>query len=103
MNSLAENAKHEASIRNVVDVALEVRIRLRDAQVIFGSVNRAARDNTGCFEIRPWGVKQSLNIRFTDVALAVTVRQMGWTQHRAIATAQGAGIFNKVRKVEQPA
>jgi hypothetical protein len=92
---------HESSIRGVVDFAREVRLQLRDAQVIFGSITETTRDNTGSFRIRPWGLRQSLDIRFMDVAVAATVRQMGWTQHRAIATAQQAGVFTSTRKVDK--
>jgi len=89
------------TIRNVIDFAHEVRIHLHDAQVIFGSVTRAAnaaakspRDGeTGSFRIKPWGLASSMAIQFDDVSLAAPVKQMGWQRHRAIAAAQQAGIF----------
>jgi hypothetical protein len=93
MTPLAESAKHEASIRSVVDIAREVRIHLRDAQVIFGSIAPAARDMSGSFRIKPWGVNVPVEIRFTDVTVASPVKQMAWANHRAIAVAQQAGIF----------
>jgi hypothetical protein len=48
---------HEKTIRNVVEFAREVRIHLRDAQVIFGSVTAVdgAHDEDGSFSIRPLG------------------------------------------------
>jgi hypothetical protein len=105
MTPLALNEKkcaaHEASIRSVVDIAREVRIHLRDTQVIFGSITTAARDKSGSFRIRPWGLKSSLDILFTDVTVASPVKQMGWIQHRAIAEAQQAGIFTNPRKVDK--
>jgi hypothetical protein len=100
-NSAPKCDPHESLIRGVVDFAREVRIQLRDMQVIFGSITPAVRTQTGSFRIQPWGLKQSVEVRFMDVAVAATVRQMGWTQHRAIATAQQAGIFTNVRKVDK--
>jgi hypothetical protein len=108
------------TIRNVIDFAHEVRIHLHDAQVIFGSVTRAANagakshpfgcstpsgvpqrlaaapagdGETGSFRIKPWGLATWMAIQFDDVSLAAPVKQMGWQRHRAIAAAQQAGIF----------
>jgi len=83
------------TIRNVVEFAREVRIHLRDAQVIFGSVTAAARahDDDGSFLIRPWGLTESKAIRFDEISLASPVKQMGWKRHREIAAAQHAGVF----------
>lgn len=92
---------HESTIRSVVEVAREVRLQLRDTQVIFGSITPATRANDGSFGIRPWGIRQPVSIRFMDVAVAATVRHMSWTQHCAIAAAQQAGIFTNARKVEK--
>ena len=91
---------HEITIRNVVEFAREVRIHLRDAQVIFGSVTAAtkANDEAGSFSIRPWGLKESKAIRFDDISIATPVKQMGWKRHREIAAAQQAGVFASVRR-----
>jgi hypothetical protein len=89
---------HELTIRSVVDFAHEVKIHLHDAQVIFGSVVSTPKDEGGYFRIRPWGLSESMAIKFHDVAIASPVRQMGWQRHRAIAAAQQAGIFATVRK-----
>jgi hypothetical protein len=43
-------------------------------------------------------VKHPIEVRFADVTLATPVKQMGWEQHRAIATAQQAGVFASVRR-----
>jgi hypothetical protein len=99
--SASKSDPHESTIRSVVEVAREVRLQLRDTQVIFGSIAPASRDNDGSFRIRPWGIPQPVNIRFMDVAVAATVRHMSWTQHRAIAAAQQAGIFTNARKVDK--
>src|SRR6266542_2139460 len=88
----------ELTIRNVVDFAHEVRIHLHNAQVIFGSVTPTPNSETGSFRIRPWGVTESMAIPFDDVSLASPVKQMGWERHRAIATAQQAGIFATARR-----
>jgi hypothetical protein len=98
MTPFAESAKHEASIRSVVDIAREVRVHLQDTQVIFGSISPTAGHKSGSFRIKPWGVKLPIEIRFTDVTVASAVKQMGWAQHRAIAEAQQAGIFASARK-----
>jgi len=89
---------HESMIRNVVDFAREVRVHLHDTQVIFGSITTVDRALVDSFRMRPWGMKQSIEIQFADVSLAAPVKQMGWEQHRAIATAQQAGIFTTKRK-----
>ena len=86
-------------IRSVVDFAREVRVHLHDAQVIFGSIMPADRAGVDSFRLRPWGMKQSIEIQFVDVTLATPVKQMGWEQHRAIATAQQAGVFTPVRRI----
>jgi hypothetical protein len=88
---------HEATVRSVVDYAREVRVHLKNERVIFGSIKQAERCD-GSFFILPWGMKQSLQVRFADVTLATPVKQMGWEQHRAIATAQQAGVFATVRR-----
>jgi hypothetical protein len=89
---------HESAIRGVVDFAREVRIHLRDMQVIFGSVMGAAERGSAVFRLRPWGVRTTIDVPYDHVVLASTVKQMGWEQHRAIASAQQAGIFTSVRK-----
>jgi hypothetical protein len=100
-----QNAKrrdlHETTIRSVVDFAREVRIHLRDMQVIFGSVTETAARGTGSFRLRPWGVPRSIDIPFDDVVLASTVKQMGWERHRAIAVAQQSGVFTSIRKIDK--
>lgn len=92
---------HESMIRSVVDFAREVRIHLRDMQVIFGSVEEPTDRGTGSFRIRPWGHTETMNIQFDDVVLASTVKQMGWERHRAIAMAQQSGVFTNVRKIDK--
>ena len=91
---------HEVVVRSVVDSAREVRIHLNDARVVFGSIKQAAEPCVGSFRILPWGVKQPIEVRFADVTLATPVKQMGWEQHRAIATAQQAGVFATVRRAK---
>jgi hypothetical protein len=89
---------HESTIRGIVDFAREVRIHLRDMQVIFGTVARPADRGAETFRIRPWGLTESMDIQFDDVVLASTVKEMGWERHRAIAVAQQSGIFTNARK-----
>jgi hypothetical protein len=92
---------HEMTIRNVVEFAREVRIHLRDAQVIFGSVTAAAstHDDDRSFWIRPWGLTESQAIRFDEISVAAPVKQMGWKRHREIAAAQHAGVFVLSRRM----
>jgi hypothetical protein len=97
-NDARKRDTHESLIRSTVDFAREVRIHLRDAQVIFGTVRGRANPDAGSFRIRPWGFTESIDIRFDDVALASTVKEMGWQRHCAIAAAQQAGIFTSARK-----
>jgi hypothetical protein len=98
-SSTTQRDAHESSIRGVVDFAREVRIHLRDDHVIFGSVIERTARGTGCFRIRPWGHTAPMDIRFDDVALASTVKQMGWDRHREIAVAQQAGVFASIRRI----
>jgi hypothetical protein len=93
--------EHESAIRSVVDVAREVRIHLRDMQVIFGTVGESGERDPGSFRIRPWGVTRAIDIQFEDVILASTVKQMGWERHRAIAVAQQSGIFVNAGKTNK--
>jgi hypothetical protein len=102
MTDLLPNARkrdeHESAIRGIVDFAKEVRIHLRDMQVIFGTVAERADRANGSFRIRPWGLAESRDILFDDVVLASTVKEMGWERHRAIAAAQQSGVFTNARK-----
>jgi hypothetical protein len=86
---------HEMTIRNVVEFAREVRIHLRDARVIFGTVAAAtgANDGSGSCLIRPWGLTEPKVFRFDEISLASPVKQMGWKRQREIAAAQHAGVF----------
>jgi len=94
---------HETTVRNVVEFAREVRIHLRDAQVIFGSVTAtaSAHNDDRSFWIRPWGLTESKAIRFDDISIASPVKQMGWKRHREIAAAQHAGVFVLSRKISK--
>jgi hypothetical protein len=102
MTDLLQNARkrdgHESMIREIVDFAREVRIHLRDEQVIFGTVAERTARGAISFRIRPWGLTESMDIPFDDVVLASTVKQMGWERHRAIAVAQQSGVFTNSRK-----
>jgi hypothetical protein len=98
MTQSNDGEAHEATIRNIVDFAREVRIHLRDDHVIFGSVKDRTDRGPGWFRILPWGHTAPMSIRFDDVALASTVKQMGWDRHREIATAQRAGNYASIRR-----
>jgi hypothetical protein len=89
---------HEWTIRGVVDFAREVRIHLCDDHVIFGSIQERSTRGSGWFRILPWGHTAPMAIRFDDVALASTVKEMGWERHRQIALAQQAGNFASIRR-----
>jgi hypothetical protein len=83
----------EITIRNVVDFALEVEVRLRDSQVIYGSVVPLVSGEPDAFRIRPWGLSAPIAIRFDDVFRAAPIKRMAWQKQRLIAAAQLAGIF----------
>lgn len=85
---------HDATVRNVVAFAHEVRVVLRDARVIVGSIIAATGDATDAFEIRPWGLRSPMTLRFGEVARAVPVRRMLWARQRCISAAQTAGTFS---------
>jgi hypothetical protein len=88
---------HEATIRNVVGFAHEVRIHLYDSQIIFASVLPAAEVEPGAFVVRPWGLKSPRTVRYDEVSHAVPVKRMGWQKHRSIAVAQAGGVYEQSR------
>ena len=73
---------HESVIRSVVDFANEVRISMRNSDVIFGTMVAAPMSDAGSFHLRPWGVVSAKAIHFDDVAVAAPVKNMGWAKHR---------------------
>ena len=78
-------ALNSASMKNVVTFAREVRIRLRDARIIFASIVSAQED---AFVVRPWGVPWTLTLRYAETSLVVPVRHMGWQAQQAICKSQ---------------
>lgn len=88
---------HEATIRNVVGFAHEVRIHLYDSQIIFASVLPAAEVESGAFVVQPWGLKTPRTLRYNEVSHAVPVKRMGWQKHRSIAAAQAGGVYEQSR------
>jgi hypothetical protein len=93
---------HERIIRSVVDFANEVRLSMRNTEVIFGTVVSVPKGEAGSFHVRPWGLVASKAFHFDDVAVAVPVKRMGWARHRAITAAQRAGIFAGHKPGGQP-
>ena len=89
----SSHSGHEATIRNVVAFAHQVRVVLHDSQVIVGSIVYARECDADTFRIRPWGVRSAMTLRLGDVARAVPVRRMRWAQQRSISAAQVAGVF----------
>jgi hypothetical protein len=96
----SSHSGHDATIRNVVAFAHEVRVELRDSHVIVGSIMLAADCAVGAFRIRPWGLRSAMTVRLDDVARAVPVRRMVWALQRCISAAQVAGVF--ARPVPSP-
>jgi hypothetical protein len=89
----SSHSGHDATIRNVVAFAHEVRVVLHDSHVIVGSIIFARDCAAEAFRIRPWGVRLAMTIRLDDVARAVPVRRMLWAEQRCISAAQVAGVF----------
>jgi len=87
--------KQDITIRNVLNFAHEVRVFMRDSQVIVGSMIVHEGAATGDFQIRPWGVRSPMTVRFDDVSHATPVRRMVWERQRRISVAQVAGVFAK--------
>jgi hypothetical protein len=90
--------RHEhnlAAVRTLVGIAHEVRVRLHNTQVIFGSMVPIPAVDADAFSIRPWGRGSTMRIRFDDVSQAAPVRHMDWQKQRTIAAAQVAGIFTE--------
>jgi hypothetical protein len=89
----SSHSGHEATIRNVVAFAHQVRVVLHDSHVIVGSIVFARDRDADTFRIRPWGVRSAMTLRLGDVARAVPVRRMRWAQQCRISAAQVAGVF----------
>jgi hypothetical protein len=93
MRHPSSHSGHDATIRNVVAFAHEVRVVLHDSHVIVGSIIFASDRAADTFRIRPWGVRSAMTIQLDDVARAVPVRRMLWAEQRCISAAQVAGFF----------
>jgi hypothetical protein len=89
----SSHSGHDATIRNIVAFAHEVRVLLHDSHVIVGSIIFSRDRAAESFRIRPWGVRSAMTVRLDDVARAVPVRRMLWAQQRCISAAQVAGVF----------
>jgi hypothetical protein len=89
----SSHSGHDATIRNVVAFAHEVRVVLHDSHVIVGSIIFAEDRAADTFRIRPWGVRSAMTVRLDDVARAAPVRRMLWAEQRCISAAQVAGVF----------
>jgi len=89
----SSHSGHDATIRNVIAFAHEVRVVLHDSHVIVGTIMFAGECAAGTFRIRPWGVRSAMTVRVDDVARAMPVRRMLWAQQRCISAAQVAGVF----------
>jgi len=99
---MSKDNPHDEQIRSVIAVAHQVRLRLHDSQVIFGSVipsrdddaeTPSAGGNAESFAFRPWGVSTPTTIKYDDVWRAAPVTEMVWERQKAISMAQFAGIF----------
>jgi hypothetical protein len=82
---------HDAHIRSVIGVALEVRLCLHDSRVIFCSV--ISSSGADSFVVRPWGVGTPTTIKYDDVWRVTSVTEMVWQRQKEISRAQLAGIF----------
>jgi hypothetical protein len=91
----SSHSGHEATIRNVVAFAHEVRVVLHDSHVIVGSIIFERECATDTLRIRPWGVRSTMTVRLDEVARAMPVRRMLWAQQKCISAAQVAGVFEK--------
>jgi hypothetical protein len=85
--------QHDAAIRNVVSFAHEVRVHLRNSLVIVGNVVLATDPAGKVFQIRPWGLRSTMTVRFDEVVRVTPVRRMSWALQRSISAAQVAGVF----------
>lgn len=90
---MAKENPRDADIRSVIGVAHEVRLRMHDSRVIFGSV--VSSRNPDSFVVRPWGVKTPTTIRYDDVRRVASVTEMVWQRQKAISQAQLEGIFEE--------
>jgi len=93
------NPARDATTRNVIGFAHQVRLHLHDSRVIVGSIVLAA-EQARDFQIRPWGLRSTMTVRFDDVVRAVPIRKMLWAQQQSIAAAQIAGVFTKSTPVQ---
>jgi hypothetical protein len=82
----------ERSLRNVVCLAHEVRLDLRDARVIFATIVSVSHGAGQSFVVRPWGLRSAIALRFDEVCRARPVRHMRWEHERTICAAQVAAL-----------
>jgi hypothetical protein len=80
------------SLRDMLGLAREVRLDLRDSRVIFASVVSVHDIVEECFVVRPWGLRSAIAIRFDEVCRARPVRRMVWQHQRTICAAQVAAL-----------
>ena len=82
-------------MRTVITFAREVRIRLRNAGVIFATVIAPASTNDESYVVRPWGVTWTTTYFYANVARVAPVRRMKWETQRAICAMQSVAFSAK--------
>ena len=82
----------EPFLRNVLSLAREVRVEMRDSRVIFASVVRATDTDEDWFVVLPWGLRSPIALRFDEVCRARPVRHMVWLKQRTICASQVAAL-----------
>jgi hypothetical protein len=76
-------------VQNVLSLAHEVRIKLRDERVIFATIASVSHDESEVV-LRLWGRKGLSRVALRDVRTASPVRGMLWRTQRSISDAQAA-------------
>lgn len=76
-------------VKSVLSLGHEVRIKLRDERVIFGTISSVLHEDSE-FVLRLWGQKRVSTLALCDVRTARAVRGMLWRTQRRISDAQAA-------------
>jgi hypothetical protein len=83
-------------LSNVLGLAHEVRVCLRDEGVVVATVLPGASPRDAAFRILPWGTTSVMTVQLEQILRAAPVRHMTWSEQRRICASQGAGVFARV-------
>ena len=90
-------------LRNVLSLAREVRVRLRDQGVVVATVLPGASPHAVAFRILPWGTTSIVTVQLEQILRAAPVRRMTWRRQRTICASQFARAIGKLARNDERA